>query len=253
MKRVITTLSLALVTLVSITQGSLGQTTELKVGGDPNFPPMAFVDQSGKEVGFDIDFANALAQKMNMKLNYQGMAFDGLIPALLANKIDVMTVFAVTEKRKKIIAYAQPILNQNIIAIVANNNTHNPSVDDLKTLRVGVQGNSSAAATLDKLGIKAVSYNTLPDELNDILLGRLDAVAVESTAGRYTLVTGYPGKLRVSDTILSSTPLQIAPALRQADTALIAKMNDAITAMKNDGTLDTITKKWFGDTSMIAK
>jgi ABC-type amino acid transport substrate-binding protein len=225
---------------------------QLQLGGDPNFRPVSFTNEKNESVGYDIDFGTALCEKLNTKCAYNGLAFDGLIPALLSKRIDAMTTFAVTEKRKEVIAYSQPVLAQRIVLIVPKTNPKDPTLDELKSMSVAAQVNSSAAGTLDKAGIKSTSYSSLADEMSDLALGRIDAVAVEGIAGYYAVAATYPDKLRVS-TVLSTTPVYIAVALRKEDTALMEKVNKAITQMKSDGTLEKITKKWFGDADIIAK
>src|SRR4051812_18998130 len=63
----------------------------LRVGADSDYRPISYPDASGKMIGFDVDFANALASHMGVELQYEGMAWDGIIPALQAKKIDAVT------------------------------------------------------------------------------------------------------------------------------------------------------------------
>ena len=63
----------------------------LRVGADPDYRPTSFLDTSGKKVGVDVDFANALAARLGIPLEYIGVAWDGIIPSLQAKKIDENT------------------------------------------------------------------------------------------------------------------------------------------------------------------
>ena len=226
-----------------------------KVGADPDYRPISYSDASGKMIGFDPDFAAALADHMGMKLDYQGVAWDGIVPALQAGKIDAITNIVVTDKRKEVVSFSQPFLAQTVTTVVPKSKGDlNPGPVDLKGLRVGVMVNTAAAGVVEKIpGVKATTYNTVADEYQDLLLGRLDVVAIESINGYYTVNAMYAGKLRVSGVPLSNDKQMIAVAMRKDDSAMVEKVNKGIEAMRSDGSLDKIASKWFGDTAIVAK
>ncbi len=225
----------------------------LRVGADPDFRPITFADKAGKLIGYDVDFATELAKRLGVPLQYQGVAWDGIIPALTGGKIDAITNMVITDKRKEVVAFSRPYMEQTITTVVRTDKpSFNPGRADLAKLRVGVQVNTSAAAAVEKIGgIKPTTYNTVADEFNDLVLGRLDVVVMESLGAGYTTKELYKGKLRVTGQKLTDEPALIGAALRKQDTALLAAVNDTIEAMIKDGTLDKINKKWFGDIKLI--
>jgi ABC-type amino acid transport substrate-binding protein len=226
-----------------------------KVGTDPDYRPISFADPSGKLIGFDPDFAASLAEHMGAQLHYEGVAWDGIIAALQAGKIDAITNMVISAKRKETVAFSQPFLAQTITTVVrANEPNLNPTPADLKSMKVGVMVNTSAAAVLAKIpGVAPVTYNTVADEYTDLMLGRIDVIAIESINGSYTVSATYPGKLRVTGVPLSEESAEIGVAMRKDNSALVEKVNKAIDAMRADGSLDRIATKWFGDTRIIAK
>ncbi|MCS0502162.1 ABC transporter substrate-binding protein [Ancylobacter mangrovi] len=227
--------------------------TSLKVGADPDYRPISFTDESGKLVGFDVDFATALGKHMGVPVDYQGMAWDGIIPALQAKKIDAITSIVVTDERKKVVDFSDPIMKQTIIGVVrADSKNTDLTAADLSKLKVGVMGNTSAATALSKIGgVEPASYNTVVDAYNDLLLGRIDVVAVESVNGSYIVATKYPDKLKVVAKPLTPDVKLNAVALRKGDAAGLAQVNKAIAEMKKDGTMEKIAMKWFGNTSVL--
>jgi ABC-type amino acid transport substrate-binding protein len=232
-------------------QSSLGIET-LRVGADPDFRPISFSDSGGTLTGFDADFAAGLAKHLNIPLQYQGVAWDGIVPALTAKKIDAITTMVITDKRKEVVAFSDPVMRQDVTEVVRAERAQNPSLQDLKTLKVGVQINTSAQNAAQKMGIDATIYNTVADEYNDLLLDRIDVVLIEDVNAYYSVKQAYQGKLRVTGTPLSSEPAYTGVALRKSDTALLAAVNGAIKAMRTDGSLNNIAKKWFGDASILA-
>ncbi|CAH1664560.1 MULTISPECIES: transporter substrate-binding domain-containing protein [unclassified Chelatococcus] len=231
---------------------SIATAQDFRVAGDPNYRPFGFTDENGNEVGYDMDFAAALGEKIGRKTAYEGMAFDGVVPALMSKRIDAITSLAVTNARKEQVLFSQPVLVQDIVAILPVGKPV-PSLEELKALRIGVQVNSSAAAQVEALGMKAASYNSLPDELNDLVLGRLDAVVVESIGGAYTVAATFHDKLVVSSLKLSSEPRVISVAVHKDNGDLLAQIDQAITTMKTDGTMKAIATKWFGETNVVAE
>jgi ABC-type amino acid transport substrate-binding protein len=226
--------------------GSSTQIT-LKAGTDPTYQPLAFYDKDHNLVGFDVDIAESLVQHMNAKLSWSPMSFDGLIPALNASQIDFEPEIAVTAKRQAVVDFTDPIFAQTNTTVVSATRTDlNPSITDLKSLKVGVTSGTSAASLLDSIkGLNVTPYNTTPDSFNDLTLGRIDAVVIDSISAGYLVSHVYQGKLRVSSQSLTGS-IPIATAVRKGNSDLTAKLNKAIAAMKSDGSLAKITAKWFG-------
>jgi polar amino acid transport system substrate-binding protein len=224
-----------------------------KVGADPDFKPISFADPSGTLIGFDPDFAASLAQHMGATLDYQGVAWDGILPALQGGKIDAITNMVVTDKRKEVASFSQPYLTQTVTTVVrADEPNLNPKLDDLKSQKVGVMVNTAAAGVVAKLaGANITSYNSVSDEYQDLLLGRIDVVAIESVNGSYTATSLYPSKLRVTGVPLTPDAQLIAVAMRLDDKDLVTKVDHAIDAMRADGSLDKIAVKWFGNTKIV--
>jgi ABC-type amino acid transport substrate-binding protein len=241
--------ALAMVAGAVITNPAAAQERTLHVGADADYRPISYPDPSGKMIGFDVDFATALAAHMGRKLQYEGMAWDGIIPALQAKKIDAVTDLVITDKRKEVVAFSSPYVAQTITTVVRTDKPNfNPGRDDLAKLRVGVMVSTAAANALQKIpGVNPTTYNTVADEYNDLLLGRIDVVAIESSNGAYVASATYPGKLRVTGQTLSDEKSLAAVAVRKDDTALLDEVNVALAKMKADGSLKATITKWFGD------
>src|SRR5690606_19435979 len=87
-------------------------------GTDPTYRPLAFYDENQNLVGFDIDLAKAMAERLGMELKIETMAFDGLIPALQAGRIDVEPEMAVREERKKQVDFTTPFFSQTNTSVL---------------------------------------------------------------------------------------------------------------------------------------
>src|SRR2546422_414209 len=108
----------------------------LRVGADPDYRPVSFADKSGKLIGYDVDFAGELAKRLGIPLDYQGVAWDGIIPALTGGKIDSITDLVITDKRKEVVAFSRPYMEQIITTVVrADKPNFNPGRNDLAGLK----------------------------------------------------------------------------------------------------------------------
>mgnify|MGYP000229957387 CR=1 FL=1 len=103
----------------------------LMAGSDTSFPPMEFSDEKGGYIGFDVDLCTALARKMGLQLEVVSTAWDGIIPALISGRYDIiMSAMSITEERLKQINFTDPYL-PGILAIST------PNVSSLSRLVLG--------------------------------------------------------------------------------------------------------------------
>ncbi|WP_296738894.1 ABC transporter substrate-binding protein [Mesorhizobium sp.] len=226
--------------------------TKLSVGADPDFRPISFMGPDGALQGYDVDFAQALGKHLGVPVDYQGMAWDGIIPALQAGKINAITNMAITDARKQVVDFSKPIMRQSIVAVVkAGSPNQSVGADDLAKLKVGVMTGTSASNALAAMpGVSPTTYNTVIDAYNDLLLGRIDAVVVESVNGSYLVESQFKGKLVVVDKPITQEVTLNGVALRKGDKAL-AEIDRAIDKMKADGSLKEISMKWFGNVANV--
>lgn len=217
---------------------------------DPTYRPLAFYDEDQNLVGFDIDLSKAMAEHMSVDLAIDTMAFDGLIPALQAGRCDIEPEMSVREKRKEQVDFSIPFFSQSDVVVVPiDEEGFDPKTPaDLKGKKVGVTSGTAADLIASQYpGVDIVRYNTTPDSFRDLVLARIDAVSVDSLTAGYLVKHTYPDKLRVSSQPLSDRRVDIASAVKKGNTDLLNRLNKAVEAMKADGSLDAIVKKWFGD------
>jgi ABC-type amino acid transport substrate-binding protein len=218
-------------------------------GTDPTYRPLAFMDESNKLVGFDVDLAHAMAERMGAKAKIETMSFDGLIPALQSKRIDVEPEMAIRPQRKEQVDFSVPFFSQtNTVVMAIDRTDFNPSSpDELKGQRIGLAVGTGSDILLGKIpGLDITRYNTVPDAFRDLVLKRIDLVAVDSLTAGYQVKHTFPKQLRVSKSSLTGK-IEIGSAVRKGNVELVERLNKAIEKMKADGSLDSIIKKWFGD------
>lgn len=217
------------------------------VGLDATFAPMGFRDENGEIVGFDIDLANEVAKRLGIKAEFKPCEWDGIIFDLKSRKIDmVWNGMTITEERKKQITFSKEYFQDGQI-IFSKKNAKVDKVAELKGKIVGVQLGGSADIAVQKSvvfsSIKEVKkYATNVEALMDLKAGRIDAVVVDTVAGKY-----YNSKK--NDLAYSSESLTkeyYGVGMRNEDEAFRAAINNKLDEMKADGTFKVIYEKWFG-------
>ncbi len=218
------------------------------VGLDDTFVPMGFRDENGELVGFDIDLAKAVGEKLGVEVKFQPIDWDAKEMELKNKKVDALwNGLSITEERKKVMKFTDPYLdNRLVIMTKAENNIKTKA--DLAGKNVGTQAQSSAldALTADSCAttIKEISeYKDYDTAIMDLEIGRIDAIIVDEVLGSY--------KNAKKNNIFTFADEDFGPdkygvALRLEDETLFAEFNKAFEETIADGTATKISQEWFG-------
>ncbi|MEO9167574.1 MAG: transporter substrate-binding domain-containing protein [Aestuariivirga sp.] len=221
------------------------------VAAEP-YPPFTFKDTSGNWVGWEIDMMKALCEKLAEKCQVVAVSWEGIIPALKAKQFDVILAsMAITEKRKEVLNFSDVYYNSSPQLAAAKNTPvyHEPS--DLKGKRVGVQGASIHAAYAEKYfasaGAVIKTYAKQDDAVADLAAGRIDYVMADALALDAFLQTPQGLCCAIVGSVTPDSDLfgpGVGLGLRKEDTALLARLNGALSELVKDKTLVAITEKW---------
>jgi lysine/arginine/ornithine transport system substrate-binding protein len=226
----------------------------LRFGIEAAYPPFESKSPSGQLEGFDVDVGNAVCAKLGVKCEWVENSFDGLIPALQARKFDVInSAMNITEKRKQSIDFTPAIYVVPIVMVAKRASSLLPDVKSLHGKRVGVLQGSSQEDFLKQHwateGVTIVSYQDQDQVYSDLIAGRLDAAVQEAQ----TVEAGFLSKPEGHDYAIVGNPLSDPATLgegtgfgmRKSDTALAGKVDAALAALKKDGTLSSLSQKYF--------
>ena len=228
-------------------------TIRFGVAAEP-YPPFTSKDASGKWVGFEVDLMDAVCAQLKAKCEIVEVAWDGIIPALQANKFDVIwSSMSITEKRKQTIDFTDKYYHTPAVIIGPKSVTfsidkNNP--DSLKGKIIGVQTSTIHAQYVQKYFGSAATvkiYDTQDNVNADLVAGRIDCEMADSIALDDFLKTD-PGKdfevkfTESKDPILGTG---VGGGILKTNTALKDKLNGAIAAVRASGEYDKIAKKYF--------
>ena len=235
-----------------------GQTTLAKIqeqgsfvlGLDDSFPPMGFRGESGDIVGFDIDLAKEVADRMGVELELRPVDWDGVILSLNKGDIDLIwNGMTITESRQEKIDFSEPYLaNRQIVIVAAGSDIATKA--DLADKKVGVQMGSSSETAISREPDILDSFDELKKyadnvvALLDLQAGRVDAVVVDEIMGRY-YIAKRPGVYEVINEDFGREEYGIG--FRQEDDAFRQKVDEILNEMRADGTAAEIYEKWFGE------
>ncbi|MBO5607586.1 MAG: amino acid ABC transporter substrate-binding protein [Treponema sp.] len=227
------------------------------LGLDDSFPPLGFRDENNEIVGYDIDMAAEVAKRMGVPLVLQPIDWAAKEQELATGKIDcIWNGFTMTKERREAMACTFAYLDNAQVAVVRNESGVK-NLSDLKNKNVGVQSGSSAweAITADSdfmnsLG-SVVEFEENLTALNDLGIGNIDAVVMDRVVAEYTIKhSGQP--YRVLKEGLANEEYGIA--FRKQDIKLRDEVERILLEMQNDGTVKSISEKWFGeDLSVIGR
>jgi len=245
-------LCIALPTLA--TAGTLEDIMErgtLRVGMEPGYMPFELTNKKGEIVGFDVDMAKRMAKAMGVKLELVSTAWDGIIPALLTKKFDIlMSGMTLTQERNMKINFAQPyiVIGQTILLkkdlageVKSYADLNNPKYTVASKL--GTTGEQATKRMISRA--KYISYETEQEGVLELANGKIDAFIYDMPYNAAAFVQRGQGKMAYLDKPFTYEPL--AWAVRKGDFDFVNWLDNFSNQIKNDGTYDKIYKKWFED------
>ncbi|MBZ9660501.1 transporter substrate-binding domain-containing protein [Mesorhizobium sp. ESP-6-4] len=253
MKTVLKTFAAALLLGVAA-MGGVAKAEQVKIGvaAEP-YPPFTSPDASGKWVGWEIDFVDAVCAEEKLDCVITPVAWDGIIPALTTKKIDaIVSSMSITDERKKTIDFSDKYYNTPTAIIGPKDQKFGATPDDLKGKVIGVQVSTVHAVYAKKhfTGAQEIKEYQTQDEANqDLAAGRIDAVQADSIAlGEFLksdqgkACCDLKGMVAPDDEVLGPG---VGAGIRKEDTALKEKFNAGIKAIRANGKYDEISKKYF--------
>ncbi|MBH1942061.1 amino acid ABC transporter substrate-binding protein [Mobilitalea sibirica] len=221
------------------------------LGLDDAFPPMGFRDDADNIVGFDVDLAKAVAEKLDVELVLQPIEWDAKEQELNTKSIDcIWNGFSVTEERLANMTLSKPYM-ENSLSFVVVNGSSIATKADLAGKALAVQSGSSAEKSLDldeNKEFKATlgSINGFSDyvtALMDLETGNSDAVLMDAVVANYMINDMGKDFVLLEDNLMAE---DYAIGFRKGEEALKNAVEEALTELKEDGTMAEISEKWFG-------
>ena len=247
--------------LALVPQGFAGTMAEikergvLKVGMEPGYMPFELTNKRGEIIGFDVDMAKRMAKALGVKLELVSTAWDGIIPALMTSKFDiVMSGMTITKKRAEAIDFSDPyiamgqtiLLNKKLEGIVK-------SYKDLNFKKYSVAsklGTTGEIATKKMIpNANYISFETEQEGVMELLNGKVDAFVYDSPFNAVAYAEKGRGKVIFLDK--SFTDESAGWAIRKGNPDFMVFLNKFLAEQKSNGAYTKIYTKWFLDDAWL--
>ena len=214
---------------------------KLEIGSDIPYKPFEF----GKPPyqGFDVDLTREIGKRIGLEPVFNKTPFDTIFRDLVQGKFDlVVSAVTVTPQRTKAVAFSQPYFQADQ-SLTVKRGSETKAVSQLSGKTVGVQlGTSGAEYAKDKVkGATLRSFDLIDDAFQALESGQVDAVINDFA------VSKVAEQSKPDLVVVQRIPTNevYAMAFPKKNEALRAKVNEAITGIKRDGTYTRIYRKWF--------
>jgi polar amino acid transport system substrate-binding protein len=222
------------------------------------YPPLQFVDpKTGKQIGWEYDAMNEIAKRLNFKVEYQNTSWDAMIQAVSDGQYHIgMTGITIKEERKEKVDFSDPYMRSEMFMLVRGDESRFTDAKSFAGFKEGLVG-AQAGTTPFYVAVYNVLdgneqnpriklFETFGASVQALKSGDVDVVLTDGTAGK-GYVDASNGGLKLVGGPLGTEDFGF---IFQKGSDLVAPINAAIAALKADGTIDALNKKWFLDYKM---
>ncbi|MEY4780490.1 MAG: hypothetical protein RLZZ607_1803 [Pseudomonadota bacterium] len=230
---------------------------EITIVTENAYPPLQFLDKDGAAIGWEYDAIAEMAKRLNMTVKYETISWDAMIPAVSEGQFDMgMTGITITDERKAMVDFSDAYMRSQSVMMARSDDsrfTDAKSFGADEALLIGAQAGTTPFYTAvyevldgNESNPRIKLFETFGTSVEALKAGDVDTVLTDMTAGQ-GYVAASEGKLKLVGEPLGTEDFGF---IFPKGSELAAPMNAAIAALKADGTLDALNKKWFLDYKM---
>ena len=220
---------------------------EIVVAMEGNWSPWTYHDETGELVGYDVEVAKGIAERLGVKATFIEGEFNGLLAGLDAGRYDlVVNGINIDKDRQEKYDFSIPYAYDRTAVIVRAGDSSIQSMEDLKGKKTANTLTSTYAAVAQKYGAEVTGVDDLNQTFELLFSGRIDATLNAEVSYNDYLRAHPDAAIKIAcldpDATLTAIPLR-----KDAESAnLLKAVNDALADMAADGTLSALSEKYFG-------
>lgn len=222
------------------------------VGTDAAWPPFEWVSAKGEMLGFDLDVMRMIAVLEGYEIEIQDIAFDSIIPAVIAGKVDIgASGFTITAERAQVVDFSSPYWSSDQTVLVRADSGLNVITALMPGRKVAAQRGTTGAFWVEDnliakgVAVELVLYETYPEAIMDLLAGRVDAV-IQDEAPSEQAVRQYPGQLLIVGVIKTYEEFGFLVA-KGDPKGILPRIERGIKKLKESGAWDNLVAAYFGN------
>ena len=218
---------------------------EIVVAMEGTWAPWTYHDEDDNLVGYDVEVARHIAEKLGVKVTFVEGEFDGLLAGVEAGRYDIMVNGVdIDEDRQQKYDFTVPYAYQRTAVIVNSDNNDIQTMEDLEGRHTANTITSTYAKLAQKYGAEVTGVNDLNQTFELLFSGRIDAT-LNAEVSFYDYMKAHPdANIRIA--LFAPESTQVAIPVPKGETALVSAINDALAEMSKDGTLSALSEKYFG-------
>lgn len=230
---------------------------EIVVVTENAYPPLQFLDAAGAAIGWEYDAMAELAKRMNFTVKYENISWDAMIPAVSEGQYDLgMTGITIRDDRKEMVDFSDSYMTSEMVMMVRGDEarfTDAASFAANAELLMAAQPGTTPfyvgvyeVLDGDEANPRIKLFETFGATVEALKAGDVDLVLTDGTAGA-GYVEASAGGLKIIGEKLGTEDFGF---IFPKGSDLVAPMNAGIAALRADGTIYALNKKWFLDYKM---
>ncbi len=224
---------------------------KLTVVGSGGYPPFNYM-QDGKVVGFDVEVGAEIANRLGVELNYVTSDWDGLTEGLRNKRYDaILGSMAITDERLEVVDFSVPYYYSGAQLFVRTDSGITET-NQLEGKKIAVATGTNFVQDAESLGAEVSYYQDDNATLMELINGRVDGIITDRLVG-LNAIAEIAGGENISMTGATMRLESMGIAFNKDDTELLARVNEILVDMQEDGTMTKISEKWFDGADITVK
>lgn len=220
---------------------------EIVVAMEGTWAPWTYHDENDQLVGYDVEVAKAIAEKLGVTAAFVEGEWDGLLAGLDAGRYDIMVNGVdITKERQEKYDFSDPYAYNRTAVIVSEDNDSIKTMEDLNGKNTANTISSTYAEVAEKYGAAVTGVDDLNQTFELLLTGRIDAT-LNAEVTYYDYMKAHPdAKIKIAALDPQSTQVAIPVRKGEETASLLEAINQALSEMAKEGTLTALSEKYFG-------
>lgn len=217
------------------------------VAMEGNWAPWTYEDESGKLMGFEVEVATAVAEKLGVKAEFVTGEWDGLLAGVQGGRYDLMANgVGYTEERSQAYYFSDFYAFNRTALVVRGDNDSIHALEDLKGKTTCNSANSTYQLLAESFGATVKDVEMLDGTIEELLAGRVDATLNAEVSINDYMAKKPDANIKIVAFDPDVEQVGMIMPYGEKSASLRDAVNEALAALRADGTLSAISTKYFG-------